>query len=188
MNQSIKSLKRLEISEGIITIILGLLLAIFPGFWAGFISILFGGLILVIGIVLAVNSFLEKKYKDFPIFKLIAGCVMAITGITFIFYTSVPISIFAIVVGIIALVYGAVKITTAFYMKKDNNPWFFSLIEGIINSGFGIFMIINPLTGVDIWLIALGIYLVYVGICFIIVVQKSEFTVINDKNSFPDNL
>lgn len=181
MNQSIKSLKRLEISEGIITIILGLLLAIFPSFWAGFISILFGGLILVIGIVLAVNAFLEKKYKNFPVFKFISGCIMSITGIIFMFYTSVPISIFAIVVGIIALVYGAVKITTAFYMKKGNEPWLFSLLEGIINSAFGIFMIINPLTGVDIWLIALGIYLVYVGICFIIVVQKSEFDVISNR-------
>ena len=178
MNSSIKSLKTMELVEGAVIIILGLLFVIFPSFWASFISILFGGLISLIGVVLIINSVLERKYKSFPYFKLISGIAMTILGIIFIFYTGVPISIFAIVVGIIALVFGAVRITTSFYLKKDKDPWIWSLIEGIINAGFGIFMIINPLTGVDVWLIALGIYLVYIGICFIIMVQKSEFTII----------
>lgn len=179
LNSSIKSLKRLELTEGILLIILGMLFAIFPGFWASFISILFGGLIFAIGATMVVNSILERKYRDIPLFKLTAGIIMSILGLVFIFYNSVPISIFAIVVGIVALVFGAVRITTAVFKKRSSEHWIWTFIEGTINSAFGIFMIINPLTGVDVWIIALGLYLIYIGVCFIIMVRKSEFNIIN---------
>jgi len=180
LNSSITSLKKIEFAEGSLIIVLGLLFAIFPGFWAGFISVLFGGLIFAIGAVLLVNSILERQYRDIPIFKLTAGILMSIIGLVFIFYNSVPISIFAVIIGIIALVFGAVRITTAFFKKKNREAWIWTFIEGVVNSAFGVFMIINPLTGVDIWIIALGLYLIYVGVCFIIVVKKSDFNIIDN--------
>ncbi len=178
MIKSVESLKRMEFLEALGIIIFGLLLAIFPNFWGQFISVLLGILIIAIGVGLSLNSWLEKNYRKFPLFKMICGIAMIAVGIFFIFNKAMPISIFGVIIGIIVLLYGTVRITNAINDKNLGKQWIWPFVESVINLLFGFFMIINPLTGVNIWIISIGLYLVYIGISFFILIKNSKFEVL----------
>lgn len=166
--------KFLSISlTSIILLAAGLCLVIDPDLFMNYVCYIAGG----IAIVIAAIKF-YSAYKNNTISKESPACIiLLILGIVLIVLKAQILGVFPLIIGICFLVYGLLKLITAFSLKNTRPDAYKKLlISALIGIGFAIIVIAFSWLAADIILRIIGVLLIYNSLenIFSAIVAKPE--------------
>ena len=132
------------------------------------ISMYFGLLVLVGGVILLLGAFDQNRKKKNYTLILTEGIISIILGILIMIYPGQTLKLFLIFIGVWALLLGIFKIYIAIAMRKIIKFWYIMIIGGLLLLGIGFLLLLNPayvagfvLQVVGAIFIILGIILIY---------------------------
>lgn len=146
---------------GCVMFVLGIVLFLGPQTITDRIPFILGFLLIFIGGSDLIYSFLTKDYKIGTNMQLIQGTINVMIGIIFLVKPELTIDYLGICFGLCALVMGAIKLNLALdhYQLGNSNPSWYAL-DGIIRIVFAIFLIFNPIGGINVWIMLVGAYFI----------------------------
>jgi len=150
--------------NGVIAILFGLLALFVPVETILTLTIYFGLLILLGGLIMFYFSYKNMKAHK-PYFLLMAEAIFAIlVGAVIAFYPKASLQIFLIMIGIWATIMGLMQIIVAVQMKgKVSNHSMFTL-NGVITLVFGLLLFFNPMGAVKALFILIGLLALVAGL------------------------
>lgn len=146
---------------GCVMLVLGMALFIAPQVITNRIPYILGFLLIFIGISDLTYSFLTKDYKIGTSMQLIQGTINVMIGIIFLMKPELTIDYLGICFGLCALVMGAIKLNLAidhYHLGNSNPGWY--VLDGSIRIIFAIFLIFNPIGGINVWIMLVGAYFI----------------------------
>jgi len=131
-----------------ISILLGLVLLIFPKVSQNIIIYTFGGILCLLGIVNIIIYF-QKDIKEGLIGKNFAFGLLAFAGGVYIISRPMfLINVITIIFGIVVIIGGAYKIQIAFdLLRMNNKKWYFFLVFAVVMITLGILILIDVFNG-----------------------------------------
>ena len=148
---------------GILLVILGFAVMIFPVAGTFSVELLFGLVLLFAGLTQIVLAFQAKGWGGF-IITLLIGVVYTIVGLVFLFNPFGGAIALTLILGAFLLVEGILKIVLSFKLKALSN-WVWIFFEGVITVIIGLFIVLNWPSD-SIWVIGLlfGISILFSGL------------------------
>ncbi len=146
-------------------ILLGLCFVMFPGTSAEVLGMLFGVLIVVLGI-LKIVFFFRGEYFGFPLpGELAFGVLDVILGGILLSRPGIAASILPFIMGFLLVVDSLVKFQLAFDAKRSGlNSWWIVLLTAVVGVILGAALVINPFEGASVLMIFYGAALIVDGI------------------------
>jgi len=133
---------------------------------------IFGIIVLIVGIAMLIGTIGNIRNKQPYAAELIWSILTIIVGGILTFYTSEAVKIFVIIVGIWAILIGALQIYFMTLLEapdKNRTPF---LINGLISIIFGVILFFNPFSSAKFLLIISGILALIMGIFLIVLSFK----------------
>ena len=150
--------------SAIVYIIIGLALVIFCEQITPAIPYVFGGLLVLNGVLRVIKYFTQKLYKVADNSNLIIASIMLALGVVFICSPARGLELFALFWGIHAIISGVECLHRIFYYASRKQKWLIYLGEGIIEFILGIILLVEFGEGITTHLVILGVYLILIGI------------------------
>lgn len=153
-------------ATGIVMLIFGLLLIIFPFIGTIAIELMFGAVLLVLGVVGIVIGALSMKWKG-AVFIIFNGIFATIFGLLLLFYPIGGIIALTLFIGALMLVQGIFEMVKSAYVK--DKFWKRAILfDGIFSFILGILVMIGwPYDSAYVIGLLLGISLLFSGLTFI---------------------
>lgn len=161
--------------NGIILILVGLFMLLWPEASLKILCIAVGVILIITGVVKLVHYYQTKPLNPEQK-ELILGIVFLVLGILLIVISRFFVSVFLILAGI-ALVIGCVLMfLKAWQTHKEKGPEFMlSLVIGILILVLGIVMIINPVGTAAFVIQICGVALMIMGLAAVFMKKESSF-------------
>jgi len=163
----IRDYRRMLLFRGIIAILLGILILVWPRI-ALFVLVYLFGAFAIIGGIIAVATALRYTHEQGWALLLVEGILGILVGVVAFAWTGITILFFVFLIAAWAIVTGILEIESAFLVPLGaGREWLLGL-TGLVSIIFGILIAIWPRVGmfVIVWLI--GIYAIVFGILFIV--------------------
>jgi uncharacterized membrane protein HdeD (DUF308 family) len=150
---------------GVVTVILGLIVALHPSGSLNVIAVLIGVLLLIWGIVDLVRVF--DRSEPNRVWLGIAGLLQVVIGVVLIRHLNLTVALVGLVIGITWIVQGLAGLVTGFSGgSREGRGWwiffgFVSLIAGIVVTAV-------PTTSVTVLAVLVGIWFIVQGLMEII--------------------
>jgi uncharacterized membrane protein HdeD (DUF308 family) len=150
---------------GVLLILFGFIMIIFPVAGTFTLEILFGILLLIAGLAHVVMSFMAKKWSGFFI-TLFAGILYVIIGLLLLTYPLKGIITITLLLGIFLLIAGVLKIALSSKIGA-HNEWL--VFDGVITILLGLLILIAWPSD-SLWVVGLlfGIDMLFAGISFLL--------------------
>ncbi|MFA5050273.1 MAG: DUF308 domain-containing protein [Candidatus Micrarchaeia archaeon] len=158
---------------GILFVIFGFVIMLFPIAGTVTIELVFGLVLLFLGLSQIVLAFVAQKWTGF-LFVFLSGIVSIILAVFLLFNLAAGVIILTLLLGIYLLIEGLIKIFGAFRLESEvNNGWL--LFDGAITLLLGLLVILAWPTD-STWVMGLffGIYLLFGGLSFIMLSQMRK--------------
>lgn len=176
MKKVLKKEGWISIISAVLFLILGIIIVNHPDTIVATVSYIFGGFLVVAGIVKVISYFVEKGNLDFENYDFVYGIIIAVVGITFIAHSNVLESIFSLLVAIWLIYEALVRFTSAMKLKKyDVKVWWIVLVSSLLMLFAGIYILAVPniiVVTVGAFMIAYAILDIIDGIIFVANVNK----------------
>ena len=148
----------------LVFMLLGLALLLWPEVSLRVVCYLFGGVILVKGL-LSVWSYLragERAFFDY--FSLVFGVAAAALGAFLLMKPDTVVSVLPLLVGLYVIVDGVVRLRSALELRAMGyrNWWSFLVLAGL-SAVLGVLMVANPFKTVELLVMAIGLVLLVEG-------------------------
>ena len=161
----LERIRRMELLMAVISLILGVIMVIFPQKTMSVICYVIAGAILLYGVIDIISYFTSKSYEGNFSLTLLRGVVASVIGIIIFIRPSYLSTFIPIVLGILLIIDGITSIQKSVFLKNNNVYfWHISMIESILTLALGIFVLINPLSAQTAIIICLGISFIWYGI------------------------
>lgn len=160
---------------GCVMMVLGIALFFAPQAVTNNIPYILGLLLIFIGFGDLLYSFLTKDYKIGTSMQLIQGTINVMIGIIFLWKPELTLDYLGICFGLCALVMGAIKLNLAvdhYHLGKNHPGWY--VLDGIIRIVFSLFLIFNPIGGINVWIMLVGAYFIISSIDIFIAIILVE--------------
>ena len=130
MKDFLKALKKGMLLGGICSVVLGLVLILFPGIVENSLRFFLGGGLFLFGLLEVVFVF-AKPNGLLSVGRMIPGILSLAVGLVFLFRFDTFVSLFWILVGLVVLVDGVYKLQYAFELKTAlvKNWWACTLVR-----------------------------------------------------------
>lgn len=176
MGEKIKNLFKSYFFDGLLLVVLGLVMLLFPSVTDTLLCIIIGAVIGVIGLIKCITFFTSKNAIQAPT-DLLVGLVELAVGVAMIIKSQFFINLFAVVAGVI-LSFGAIlMLTQAYIIRKEGGAMpIIALIFGVITAIFAILIFINPFKAVEVTTRIRGISLIAEGLGIMIVLHSAKLT------------
>ncbi len=158
----------------LIFMVLGLISIVQPVKFMKILSAVVGIIIIILGICLVILGAFRKNQMEYSSFKMFLGIILISIGTIFISFPTTPYVFFCIAFGIWAIISGVFKMSMCVQIKKSNQPIGVILCSGILHFIFGILLIIFPITYSAFCTQLMGIYWVYISLCFIMTIFRKD--------------
>ena len=156
--------------NGLIAILFGLLALFVPTETIMTLTMYFGIIILLGGLIMFYFSYKNMKARKTYLLLMAQAILAILIGAVIAFYPKGSLQIFLIMVGIWATIIGLLQIIVAVQMRKKVSNHSMFTLNGVITLVFGLLLFFNPLGAIKalfmvIGLLALaaGVLLVYLG-------------------------
>jgi uncharacterized membrane protein HdeD (DUF308 family) len=148
----------------ILMVVLGLVLAIWPGHvMTSAMTIL--GIALLAGGALLIFSWYSGRNRDSSVITLAEGIVLAVAGLVVLIAPKFLISIVPLCVGAVITLNGIFNLAQALDQRKANyNRWTASLVMAILTIVLGLLIVFNPFSTMEMLVVAIGIIIIYNGV------------------------
>jgi len=149
--------------NGILAVLFGLF-AIFVPTETSLIIVKYFGAVLIIGGVFALVQAIQliKNKKDY-LSQLVSSIVSILVGLFIVLYTHRSMEIFAIIMGIWAIVLGFVQLFIALRLFESGGNKNLIIVNSIITLIFGLILLFNPFNSVIALVIFVGIMALIAG-------------------------
>lgn len=125
----------------LIFVVFGLLLFVYPETIGNMISIIFGGIFVVMGVLRLIDYFANDK-KDNYILAISISAIIA--GVVIMFCSDVILSIFRILIAIWIIYSGIMDLqTTIIWKDYKSSAWYITLVLSILMIIAGIYTLVN---------------------------------------------
>lgn len=153
------------VAGGVLIIILGFLLYVFPGFSALNLAIVAGIALLCVG-VFEIASYIRNRKRDVSSgWTIVSAICSLVLGILFLVHPLITATAVVWVLGWFIIVYGIFAIVLAISMRKNAGfAWGLMLLNGIVSVLCGIMFNTMP----ESFVIFLGIFLIFRGITMVV--------------------
>jgi uncharacterized membrane protein HdeD (DUF308 family) len=180
INSAKKSEKSI-IASSILTLVVGIMLAIYPGDTLSIITKIVGAFLMVFGVVQIINYFKNAKEDRVGSASFAFGIILFAVGL-YIFINDASLTKFVTtIIGILICIKSVYKIQLAISLKDYSNSWKYNLVSGLIVLSIGLIVIFYPYATAATILRVIGIALivasVYEIIESVVVIKKIDDTV-----------
>lgn len=177
MGKLLKKLKTNVVISAILCILLGLVLAIWPGMSMHIVCIAVGSVLIIGGLVRLADSFVTRDGSMYTQMNMIVGIIFTVVGIWIVIKPEKVLAIIPIIMGIVIALHGLNNLQQAIALCRDKyDKWWVALILGFITVGFGALLIFRPFAALDTAVTLLGIFLVYDGVSDLWIVSRISRT------------
>ena len=161
ISKMFKRMFQASVFLSVLSLIFGLVLLLNTEDILTTISLVLGGGLLFIGILLCVRYFGKETIISSLEANLQLGILSILLGLTLIIFKNILYILVPILVGIIIIINSINKLDIAFIMKRDGvDKWYITFISAIITLIAGICLIVNPLGGTFLVTKAVGIIII----------------------------
>ncbi|MBB5956062.1 uncharacterized membrane protein HdeD (DUF308 family) [Saccharothrix tamanrassetensis] len=151
--------KALRITFGVVTVLVGLLVLLWPGITILTAAVLFGVQLLVTGVFWLISSFTESRAKSgYRVLFAVAGVLALLAGILSLRAPFQTIAVLALLLGATWVVGGVAEIFHGF----GNSGW--TVFSGFVTLVAGIVVLVMPLSSMVALAWLLGITLLVLGV------------------------
>lgn len=145
MQESLKKIYRVSVVSSVMFLIFGLFLVFQTENVIKTMSIIMGGILLIIGIVPIVNYFKNRIHNFFSSAGLLYGVFSTVAGLMILFNTKILATIIPILSGVWMIINSVNKIQIAMELRDNRvRSWLITFIFAILILIAGAFLIINP--------------------------------------------
>ena len=168
---------------GVITLILGLIVAFRPSTSLNVIAVLIGLLMIISGIFHLIRVF--DSAESHRVWLGIAGLVLIVVGVVLIRHLHLTVALIGLIVGITWIVQGISALVTGIASGpfEGRGWWIFfgivSLIAGIVVTAVPTTSITTIAVLVGIWFIVIGLFEIIGGFMIRHAIHKAETTMVN---------
>jgi uncharacterized membrane protein HdeD (DUF308 family) len=157
MENKLKSYRATLAINGVVALLFGVLALFVPNETIRVVAIYFGVLLMVGGIIGVVVS-IQNMRKDRPyVSALINSLVSLVIGIFVVFNTQQSLIIFAIIIGIWALIIGAMQLYIALKMVRPGTSQRLMVINSVVTLVFGLLLFFNPFESIIAFVYVIGV-------------------------------
>ena len=154
--------------RGIIAVLFGLAIFAMPGLTLVLLILLFGAFALVDGILLIINSLMNKTTNSRWWLRLLQGVVAILAGIAVFVWPGISALILLYIIAFNAIFGGTFQAVSAFLFRKAIHGEVLLIAGGIISVIFGILLVIYPLSGALALVKVIGIFETFYGILLMV--------------------
>lgn len=154
--------------RGIIAVLFGLAIFAMPGLTLVLFVLLFGAFALADGILLIVDSLMNKNTNGRWWLRLLQGVVAILAGIAVFVWPGISALILLYVIAFNAIFGGTFQAISAFIFRKAIRGELLLIAGGIISVIFGVLLIMYPLSGALALVKVIGIFETFYGILLMV--------------------
>jgi uncharacterized membrane protein HdeD (DUF308 family) len=155
---------KVTLFTGVVTLILGIIVAFHPGGSLNVVAVLLGVLALISGIFQLVRVF--DRAEPHRVWLGISGFVYVVVGVVLIRHLHLTVALIGLLVGITWIVQGVAALIAAFSGAREGAVWWG--VFGAISLIAGIVVTANPSTSITVLAALIGIWFVVMGVLQII--------------------
>jgi len=150
---------------GVVTVILGLIVALHPTGSLNVIAVLLGVLLVISGIFDLVRVFDRSEPRR--VWLGIAGLLLVVVGVVLIRHLDLTVALVGLVIGITWIVQGLAELADAFSGGPgERRGWW--IFFGLISLAAGIVVVAVPATSVTVLAVLVGIWFIVTGLVQIV--------------------
>lgn len=174
MTEAVKNAFKSFLFDGILLVVLGVVLLLFPTASLTFLCVVVGAVLVTMGLVKLI-FFAAAAGGSRLVRDLVIGIVQMALGLALIIESGFFINLFQVVVGAILVCGALLMIVHGFREREYSVPMFVvSLVFGILILALGIVIIANPAAFANFMVQLQGVALVIEGLALIVVMWKLE--------------
>lgn len=162
----LEELKRNWMFSAILSMLLGLVLLLFPGITTRVVCFLLGGLIILYGLTHVIRYFRqENTYAELFQGDLMIGLFGIAIGLFMILRADVVVSLIPIIFGIVLMANGIAGVQRAANARRAGySRWGLLLALAILTAALSILLLVNPFATIKVTVAVIGASLIYEGI------------------------
>lgn len=165
IKESVRDLRSGAVLPALFCLIYGIVLIIWPDISSNFICYAIGAAVMLVGIIFVVRYIRKDLVRDFYRKDLVIGLIAISLGLVALLRVETIKGMIPTILGIAVLFSGIVKLQNAIDMfRMQYQYWYFILFLALLNMGFGILLVLEPVWIVDIVFVLIGCGLVYSGL------------------------
>ena len=173
MTEFLKGLKANYTMSAILSIIMRLVLLIWPGTTTQIVCTMLGIVLLSYGIIQIVMFLWTREKTVFSQGILLLGIIFAVIGGWIILKPEMIIMAVPAIVGILIIIHGLHNIIQAVDLKREGyEKWWLALLFGVLTVLFGALLIYNPFGAVEVVVRMIGIFMIYDGVSDIWIISR----------------
>lgn len=161
-----------------ITLLLGIVLIIWPDLSGAIMCYMMGGALILMGAIQLLIYIRGNKKEMYSRFKLTMGMLLAILGIWICMKPEIVLGLVPIVLGIVLIAHAIQDVSLVMEMKRAGvEKWWVSVFVVLVTFVLGVFLVLHPLLAFEMALMYVGIGLIYNGISDLALVIFAGFSV-----------
>lgn len=169
MDTFTREFKQNYLFTAIITILVGIVLVIWPDITGRFLCYVLGVALMIMGALQLIIFFREETRGFFSKFSMIMGLILIFLGIWVCVRPDTVLALVPLVIGIMMTIHGIMDIKYTMDIKNAGvQKWWIALLAALITLIFGILLILNPFTAFELTMIVIGFVMLYDGISDIV--------------------
>ena len=163
--EAFKHMKWLPLAGGALLCVLGLTALVWPGRVAKILPLCIGAAILGLGLCEVASGFLAKSFlpEYIPGMRKLQGFVNVAVGLVFLLNRTLSLMFIAVVLGVWAVAFGALRLRDALRRRASGQPWGCCAGDAAVKFAVGIFMLASPLGSMAAWTVMVGLFFLFVG-------------------------
>jgi uncharacterized membrane protein HdeD (DUF308 family) len=151
------------IGLGLVSFLVGLFLLIFPVFATDLFAVFTGIAIIVLAAILMVEGLFIDREGVSRWGVLILGLLGLLLGLVLVAAPSLLVIATGLALGLFLVVFGIIEAAVAFMLLDHLMVRLVIAILGLFAIVLGLLIILNPATGIDTFVLIIGLYLVVFG-------------------------
>jgi uncharacterized membrane protein HdeD (DUF308 family) len=153
---------RAAFAVGLLTFILGIIVAALPGVSLAVIAVLLGVLVIFSGIYNVVEAFRGEEHGR--VWRGIAGVVFIVAGLVLIRHLHLSLALIGLVIGLTWVVQGLAALIAGFSGTATRMGTGWSIFFGVISLIAGIVVISAPIASITTLAVLMGIWFIVMGV------------------------
>ena len=150
---------------GVVTVLLGLIIALHPGGSLNVLAVLLGVLLVIAGVFDLVRVF--DRSEPHRVWLGVAGLLLVVIGVVLIRHLNLTVALVGLVIGITWIVQGLAELADAFSGGPgERRGWW--IFFGLISLVAGIVVVAVPTTSVTVLAVLAGIWFIVMGLVEIV--------------------
>lgn len=164
MSTFVDELKHNYAFSTILTVLVGLVLVIWPDISGKILCYTLGAGLIIMGAILIFSFIRGERLGVVNKFSMGMGIVLIVLGIFVCTNPQTVLSIIPVVVGIVILLHGCMDIAYTIDIKNTGaSKWWLALLAAVITFAFGLSLVLHPYFAFEMTMTLLGIALLYDG-------------------------